>query len=57
MTQKRKPGDLILDRYYPTASAEERERAREVLRVFFGYLYRCRTSRVTTRAISKTDIK
>lgn len=28
----RRPGDLLLDRYLPDASAEDRERAREVFR-------------------------
>lgn len=40
----RQPGDLILDRYMPDASADDREAAREVLRefaiVFFGIVRR-----------------
>lgn len=32
--QKRQAGDLILDRYMPHATAEEREAARENLRAF-----------------------
>jgi len=33
-TPHRQPGDLILDRYMPRATAEEREAARENLRAF-----------------------
>jgi len=33
MTAPRQPGDLILDRYMPNASDEEREVARENLRL------------------------
>ena len=33
-TPHRQPGDLILDRYMPHATAEEREAARENLRAF-----------------------
>ena len=32
--QNRRPGDLILDRYMPNATVEEREVARENLRAF-----------------------
>ena len=53
MSDAQKPGDLILDRYLPRASEAERERAREVLREFFGYLYRCQIARDRRFARSK----
>ena len=35
-----RPGDLIIDRYLPDASPEDRERAREVLREYALLLIR-----------------
>jgi hypothetical protein len=35
----RRPGDLILDRYTPNATPEQREAAREYLREFAALLY------------------
>lgn len=40
MTNARRPGDLILDRYMPDASEAEREEARERLRAFARLLLR-----------------
>ncbi len=36
----RQPGDLILDRYMPNATPEERETARENLRRYAASIYR-----------------
>jgi hypothetical protein len=45
--RKRQPGDLILDRYMPDASPEQREGARANLYEFAGVLLRIATRRVT----------
>ena len=39
-TTARRPGDLLLDRWMPGATPEERERAHENLRLFAKALYR-----------------
>jgi hypothetical protein len=41
--QKRRPGDLIINRYMPHASEEEREKARENLYAFVTVLVRIAT--------------
>ena len=42
MTNKpeRRPGDLLLDRYFPHADKETRERAREAFRKYALLLYK-----------------
>ncbi len=40
---ERRPGDLIVDRYMPTATQEEREAARKTLYAFVAVLLRCAT--------------
>ena len=40
MGKPRQPGDLILDRHMPNASAEAREEARDNLRALVGALMR-----------------
>ena len=43
--RERRPGDLIVDRYMPTATQEEREAARANLYAFAAVLLRCATRR------------
>ena len=40
---ERRPGDLLLDRYFPDADEETRERAREAFRRYALLLYRLGT--------------
>ena len=50
----RRPGDAVIDRYMPDATAEEREAAREHLREVFVYL--CTTPFIERREIrGETD--
>ena len=44
---KRRPGDLILDRYMPDASDTEREEARENLRAYAAVVLRIATRLAT----------
>ncbi len=43
--RERRPGDLIVDRYMPSATEEEREAARANLYAFAAVLLRCVTRR------------
>ena len=47
---KRRPGDVILDRYMPDASPEEREAARTNLYGFVAVLLRIATREATEEA-------
>ncbi len=43
LQSERRPGDLLLDRFFPDADVETRERAREVLRAYARILLRLGT--------------
>jgi len=51
--QPYQPGDLILDRYMPDATDEEREAARENLRQYAGIVLRI----ATRLATEETELK
>jgi hypothetical protein len=53
---KREPGDVILDRAMPNASAEEREVARENLYAFAAALLRIYTRIADERRAASRDI-
>lgn len=50
--RKRKPGDIILDRYMPDATAEEREQARENLKALAAVLIQI-DARLAVEAVDK----
>jgi len=55
---KRRPGDLILDRYLPDADEATRERAREVLRRYALHLIRIgeRVAREMQVSVDSTEL-
>ena len=51
--RERRPGDVIVDRYMPTATLEEREAARANLYAFVAVLLRCATRRANEESESE----